>query len=201
MPASGRTPPPPTEAASSVPTKGPTHANEASENVSPISSVPAKPPFSEDRFKRVRMEDGMVISNAPSRLNPKAMNSAAINPLTHGFAPSCATPKGPSIAVTRSPRPENSTTMPRQKTTAWITPSRRPPDCRFRKYDMVMGIIGNTQGVKIEASPNPNASTKKAAQPCADGAGDCPAPGGGPLPPGYPAGMVPPARAVGSNAI
>ena len=41
-------PPPVTEAASSVPTNGPTQANEDSENVSPISSVPAKPPFSED---------------------------------------------------------------------------------------------------------------------------------------------------------
>ena len=38
-------PPPATEAASSVPTNGPTQAKEASENVSPMSSVPAKPPL------------------------------------------------------------------------------------------------------------------------------------------------------------
>ena len=51
IPTSGRAPPPPTEAASSVPTNGPTQANDASENVSPISSVPAKPPLPEDRVQ------------------------------------------------------------------------------------------------------------------------------------------------------
>ena len=56
MPISGRVPPPETDAASSVPTNGPTQANEASENVSPISSVPAKPPFSDDWFRRVRID-------------------------------------------------------------------------------------------------------------------------------------------------
>ena len=45
MPSSGRAPPLPTEAASSVPMNGPTQANEASANVRPISSVPAMPPF------------------------------------------------------------------------------------------------------------------------------------------------------------
>ena len=87
MPNSGRVPPPDTEAASSVPTKGPTQAKEASENVRPISSVPAKPPLSDDWFRRVRIDEGMVISNAPSRLKPKAMNSAEMKPLTHGFEP------------------------------------------------------------------------------------------------------------------
>ena len=48
MPTSGRGRPPPTDAASSVPTKGPTQANDESANVSPISSVPAKPPCSDD---------------------------------------------------------------------------------------------------------------------------------------------------------
>ena len=165
MPASGRTPPAPAEAASKVPTNGPTQANEARENVSPMSSAPANPPCSEDWFKRVRIADGMAISNAPSRLNPKAMNNAAIKPLTQGLAPSFDTPKGPRIAVTSRPRPLKSTMIPRQKTTAWITPSRRPPDCRFRKYDMVMGIIGKTQGVKMEARPKPKATSRNAAQP------------------------------------
>ena len=55
MPTSGRVPPPETEAASSVPTNGPTQANEASENVRPISSVPAKPPFS-DAFVQARQD-------------------------------------------------------------------------------------------------------------------------------------------------
>ena len=79
MPTSGRVPPPETDAASSVPTNGPTQAKEASENVSPMSSVPAKPPFSDDLLRRVRIDDGIVISNAPSRLRPKAMNSTEMN--------------------------------------------------------------------------------------------------------------------------
>ena len=133
MPAVGRAMLPPTEAASRVPTKGPTQANDARENVSPITRVPTKPPLLEDRFKRVRTEDGTVISKAPSRLNPKAMNSAAINPFTHGFEPSSTIPNGPRIAVNSSPNPENSTMIPKQKTTACRTASRRSPDCWLRK--------------------------------------------------------------------
>ncbi len=44
MPISGRVLPPETEAASRVPTKGPTQAKEASEKVSPMSRLPRKPP-------------------------------------------------------------------------------------------------------------------------------------------------------------
>ena len=48
MPINGRVLPPDTEAASKVPTKGPTQAKEASENVSPMSRLPMKPPWSAD---------------------------------------------------------------------------------------------------------------------------------------------------------
>ena len=116
-----------------MPTNGPTQANDASENVSPISSAPAQPPFSEDRFNRVRMGEGMVISNAPNRLSPNARNNAAMNPLTHGLEPSVTMPNGPRMAVVSRPSPENSTTIPRQKTAACATLSRRPPDGRLRK--------------------------------------------------------------------
>src|ERR1035438_2173475 len=108
------------------------------------------------------MEEGMVISKAPSRLNPKAMNNTEMNPLTHGLAPRFFTPAGPSSKVVTRPSPEKSTTIPRQKTTAWVTESRRPPDWRLRKYDMVMGIMGKTQGVKIDARPKPNATARNA---------------------------------------
>ena len=130
--AQGAPPPPATDAASSVPTNGPTQANEASENVSPMSSAPAQPPFSEDRFNRVRMGEGMLISNAPNRLSPNARNNAAMNPLTHGLDPSVTMPNGPSMAVVSRPSPENSTMIPRQKTAAWVTlvppPARRPAE-------------------------------------------------------------------------
>ena len=77
MPISGRVPPPDTEAASSVPTNGPTQAKEASENVRPISSVPSEAALvATTRSRRVRIADGIVISNAPSRLRPKTMNRA-----------------------------------------------------------------------------------------------------------------------------
>ena len=108
----------------------------------------------------------MVISNAPSRLSPNARNNAAMNPFTHGLEPSCTTPNGPRMAVVSRPSPENSTMIPRQKTTACATPSRRPPAGRFRKYDMVMGIMGKTQGVKMEARPKPNATSRNAPKPC-----------------------------------
>ncbi len=133
IPSRGRDPPPPTDAASSVPTNGPTQANDASENVSPMRSVPAKPPLSDDAFSLVRIDEGMVISKAPSRLIPKAMNSAAMKPLTHRLDPSCTMPNGPRAAVMASPIPENSTMIPRQNTTACTTLSLRPPDWRFRK--------------------------------------------------------------------
>ena len=58
MPSRGRTPPLCTDAASSVPTNGPTQANEVSENVSPMSSVPSTPPFCEARSRLVRIPDG-----------------------------------------------------------------------------------------------------------------------------------------------
>jgi hypothetical protein len=116
-----------------VPTNGPTQANEASENVSPMSSAPAKPPFSEDRFNRVRMGEGILISKAPSRLSANARNNAAMNPSTHGLEPSVTTPNGPSKAVVSRPSPENSTTIPRQKIAASATLSRRPPAGRLRK--------------------------------------------------------------------
>ena len=140
----------------------------------PISSVPANPPLPEAWFSRVNTDDGMVISNAPSRLSEKTTNSAAMKPLTHGLAPSCTTPTGPSTAVITRPSPENSTMIPRQKTTACRIASRRPPDCRLRKYDMVMGIIGKQHGVKMEATPKPKAARRKRDQLCAGAAGLCP---------------------------
>src|SRR5207248_7210437 len=87
-------------------------------------------------------------------------------PFTQGFEPSCFTPTGPSTAVTSSPNPENRTTMPRQKTIACASPPRFSPDCRLRKYDMVIGIMGKTQGVKMHARPAPNATRRNAPQPC-----------------------------------
>src|SRR5215831_6210789 len=84
--------------------------------------------------------------------------------------------------------PEKSTTIPRQKTAACTMLSRRPPDCRFRKYDIVMGIIGKTQGVKIDASPKPNATSRNAARLWSEGRG--PESGRGGDASVYPAGMA-----------
>src|ERR1017187_6673055 len=160
-----------TDAASSVPTNGPTHAKDERANVRPINRVPAKPPLPEDWFSRVRIADGIAISKAPSRLSPKAMNRTVMKPLTQGLEPSCLTPTGPSSRVARRPREEKRTTIPSQKTTACMAPSRFPPDCWWRKYDMVMGIMGKTQGVKMEASPKPKATSRKAPQPSETGSG------------------------------
>jgi hypothetical protein len=125
-----------------------------------------------------------------------------MKPFTQGFDPSCTTPNGPRMAVVIRPNPENSTTIPRQKSTAWKTLSRRVP-CRFRKNDMVMGIMGKTQGVKMAARPKPKATSRNAPRPWVSGRGR---PGGrprtwgsAPLTSVYPAGMAEAAaRAAGS---
>src|ERR1017187_6243631 len=57
--------------------------------------------------------------------------------------------------------------IPRQKTTACRIASRRPPDSRLRKYDMVMGIIGKQHGVKMDARPKPKAARRNRIQLCA----------------------------------
>jgi hypothetical protein len=48
--------------------------------------------------------------------------------------------------------------------------SLREPEGRFRKKDIVIGIMGKTQGVKIAAMPRPNASSRNPANPCRAGA-------------------------------
>src|SRR5581483_12379429 len=65
--------------------------------------------------------------------------------------------------------------------TACRTPWPREPDCRFRKKDTVIGIIGKTHGVKIAATPKPNASRRNRPSPseaagAAAGAADVAAP-------------------------
>src|SRR5215472_14791207 len=162
IPSNGRAPPPCTEAASSVPINGPTQAKEASANVRPIIRVPIVPPDSDFWLSAVSRPEGSVISNAPSRLSPKIKNTVAITALTQIFEPNCTTPNGPRIEVTARPSAVNRTTMPRQKITACETMDARDAPCLLRKNDMVIGIIGKTQGVNMEARPNPNATPRKA---------------------------------------
>src|SRR5262245_811800 len=85
------------------------------------------------------------------------MNNSVMNPFTQGFDPSATIPNGPRISRIASPSPLKSTMIPRQNTAACIT---LPFWCR--KYDIVIGIIGKTQGVKIDARPNPNAVSRNA---------------------------------------
>ena len=119
MPISGRVPPPCTDAASSVPTNGPTQANEASENVRPMSSVPRKPPCREALFepRQNARRDG-DFEGAQQAQAEGDETAREMKPLTQGFEPSCTIPNGPRIAVAARPSPENSTMMPRQKTSA-----------------------------------------------------------------------------------
>src|SRR5689334_11616057 len=66
------------------------------------------------------------------------------------------------MAVTPKPKAQNKTTMPDENTNACKIPPRW-----FRKNETVIGIIGNTQGVKIAASPNPKAVIRNAGRPLA----------------------------------
>src|SRR4051794_23233594 len=92
------------------------------------------------------------------------MNTVAINAFTHAFDPSCTTPNGPTSAVTARPIPVNNTTIPRQNSAACFSDSPRDTPSRFRKKLSVIGIIGKTHGVKIAASPNPNATRRNVAR-------------------------------------
>src|SRR5437016_6247235 len=85
--------------------------------------------------------------------------TSVMNPLTHGFEPSCCTPTGPAMALTRRPSPAKRTTIPRQNTIACDNAF-----LRVRKNETVIGIIGKTQGVKIDASPAPNAVRRNQAK-------------------------------------
>jgi hypothetical protein len=88
-------------------------------------------------------------------------NTSEINPFTQGLLDNRTTPNGPVIAVTPIPTIENRTTMPQQNNTAPRNGAPRPELCPPTKNDRVIGIIGNTQGVKSAASPNPNATSTK----------------------------------------
>src|SRR5258706_4166448 len=99
------------------------------------------------------------------------MKTRAMKMFTHGLLPSCTTPNGPAITLVRNPSPVNRTTIPRQNTTACNTPSRRVLVCRFTKYETVKGIIGKTHGVKMAASPAPNAVRRNKPKPDCFGAG------------------------------
>ena len=80
-----------------------------------------------------------------------------MNKLIQTFEPSRRSPKGPSASETIVPKPVKSTTTPTQNIVAWTKEGFFEPACVLTKYDMVIGIIGNTQGVKIASRPNPNA--------------------------------------------
>jgi hypothetical protein len=120
-----------------------------------MSSVPTYPPRRDAESSLVSRLEGSVISNAPSKLSAKIPNTIAMNPFTHGFEPNCTTPNGPTAAETPNPSRQNSTTIPSENTSAWTSPPRW-----FKKNDTVIGIIGKTHGVKIAASPKPNAVSK-----------------------------------------
>ncbi len=151
-------PPPETEPASSAPTKGPVQAKDARAKTSPIISVGKTPLPSVNLFNEVIAPEGTVISNAPSKLAANAKKTVAINRLTQTFDPSVCMPKGPRMAETPAPRPVNNATTPTAKIEAWMTDDFFSPDWVETKYDIVIGIIGKTQGVKIASSPMPKAS-------------------------------------------
>src|SRR5260370_9064618 len=171
MPIRGRVLAPEAEAARRVPTKGPTQAKDASEKVSPMSRLPRKPPLSADWVRGVRVEGGMVIAKAPSRVRPKAMKRREMKGLTQGLEPRVTMPKGPRMAVVARPSPEKRTMMPRQKTRACTMLSRRPPDWRLGEEGILIGIMGENAGGKVEPRPQPEVTAGEGAWPQGGGAG------------------------------
>ena len=162
-------PPPDTELASKAPTNGPVQAKDASAKTRPIIRVGKMPLPWVMRFREVIAPDGMVISNAPSRLAAKAKNIRAINRFTQTFAPSVCMPKGPRTTDTAAPRPVNKAMTPTTNTVACITEAFFSPDCVDMKYDIVIGIIGKTQGVKMANKPMPKARPAKRKRPWSAG--------------------------------
>ena len=125
MPNTGHARPPCTEPASSVPTNGPVHANEARANTRPITSTPAVPPRLESRSRDVSAPLGTVISKTPNRLTAKTAKIKAMNRFTQTLDPNCTVPKGPRITETSAPSPVKQMTMPAQNVRACTIDCRR----------------------------------------------------------------------------
>ena len=113
------------------------------------------------------MEDGMVISNAPSKLSPKAMNSSGDETVHPRVGAQLLDSDRPQQRRDRKSQARKENDDPQAKNHRLRDPAALSPGCRLRKYDMVMGIMGKTQGVKMQASPAPKATSRKAGQPCA----------------------------------
>ena len=97
------------------------------------------------------MPEGSVISNAPSKLSQRRRTPCdkRVDPK---FALNMNHAERAQNAVPPIPTPQTARMMPSENTTACINPPLCP-----RKKDTVIGIMGNTQGVKMAASPMPNA--------------------------------------------
>ena len=118
MPISGRVLPPGTEAASSVPTNGSDAGEGRERERQPHEQRAGEAALVGRLFSAGEEAEGMVISKAPSRLRPKAMKSSGDEAVHPGVGAQVARRRtGRDGRGRQSPRPVNSTMMPRQKTT------------------------------------------------------------------------------------
>ena len=159
MPSAGWMPPRCTELASRVPMNGPTQAKDVSEKVRPISKRPERAAALRCLIHLGQQRGGKSNLERAEQAQSEHDEHERDEPIHPRIRSSCTTPKGPSTAVTSSPIAVNMKTMPRQKRMA----CRRAPGL-FRKNDSVIGIIGNTQGVKMAARPKPKARRRKAGE-------------------------------------
>ena len=145
----------PDEAASTnrVPIIGPVQENETNANVKAINKMLTKPVVASAFASIFVVHDaGSVKSNAPKNEAANTTNKTKKNILNQAFVERSLSALAPNIVVTRRPNIKYIITIARPYSIALIIAFLLPPLC-FKKKLTVMGIIGQTQGVRSANSP------------------------------------------------
>ena len=96
------------------------------------------------------------ISNIPNRLKANNINTTAIIKFIYGFEANLFNPLAPKRSAIKKPAILNERIIPREYKSASITGFACSASCRFVKYETVIGINGNTQGVRRDNNPKLN---------------------------------------------
>ena len=154
------------------PTMGPVQEKDTSTRVRAMKNTPARPFLLEFASLLFCQEEGSTISNAPKKEAAKTMNTRK----KMRFGSQCVASQLKMSAVTVSPPRRRVRPMMTLMGTVYSRTMNRPymkalnrPWCAFsdpfRKNETVIGIIGNTQGVRSIAKPQRMASMMRAHRP------------------------------------
>ena len=164
MPSSGREPAALHRRGQQGPTNGPTQANEVSENVSPMSSVPRMPPCLRSLVEpgqHATRDGDLEGAQQAEAEGQEHERDEAVDP---GIRADLHDAEWTEDGRRRQPQAGEQDHDAQAEYDACMS-DPAAPDCRFRKNDIVIGIIGKTQGVKMGGSPKPNAASRNVASP------------------------------------